>query len=76
LDEKSETSCGSVCSRLATALALPNLWGSAGSAEVGGDVKVDPVTIGQAIVGAAKTAEKRSGFVKGAMEKAFFESGQ
>ncbi|MFB2350266.1 stress protein [Priestia megaterium] len=64
---------------LATPLALPNLGGSAGSAEaaeVGGDVAIDPVAIGQAIADAAKTADNRSGFVKGAMEKAFFESGQ
>jgi len=64
---------------LATPLALPNLGGSTGSAEdaeVGGDVTVDPVAIGQAIADAAKTADNRSGFVKGAMEKAFFESGQ
>ncbi|WP_129707639.1 stress protein [Priestia megaterium] len=64
---------------LAIPLALPNLGGSAGSAEaaeVGGDVTVDTVAIGQAIADAAKTADNRSGFVKGAMEKAFFESGQ
>ena len=52
---------------LATPLALPNLGGSAGSAEaaeVGGDVAIDPVAVGQAIADAAKTADNRSGFVK------------
>ncbi|MGW9019656.1 stress protein [Priestia megaterium] len=64
---------------LAAPLTLPSLGGSTGSAEaaeVGGEVTVDPVAIGQAIDDAKKTADNRSGFVKGAMEKAFFESGQ
>ncbi|RDW19443.1 stress protein [Oceanobacillus arenosus] len=64
---------------LATPLALPNLGGSTGSAEaaeVGAEVTVDPVAIGQAIDDAKRTADNRSGFVKGAMEKAFFEAGQ
>ena len=42
---------------LATPLALPNLGDDAGSAEaaeVGGDVTVDPVAIGQAIADATK----------------------
>ncbi|MFE7822299.1 hypothetical protein ACFU1R_29615 [Priestia megaterium] len=64
---------------LATPLTLPNLGASAGSAEaaeIGEYVTIDPVTIGQAIADAAKTADNQSGFVKGAMEKALFESGQ
>ncbi|MGG0418705.1 stress protein [Priestia aryabhattai] len=64
---------------LATPLALPNLGDSAGSAEaaeVGGSVTIDPVAIGQAIADAAKTADNRSGFVKGAREKAFYEAGE
>src|SRR6478609_10266899 len=64
---------------LATPLTLPSLGddtGSAEAAEVGGEVTVDPVAIGQAIEDAKKSADNRSGFVKGAMEKSFFESGQ
>lgn len=64
---------------LATPLALPTLGGSTGSAEaaeVSGEITVDPVAIGQAIEDAKKSADNRSGFVKGAMEKAFFEAGQ
>ena len=57
---------------LATPLALPTLGGSTGSAEaaeVSGEITVDPVAIGQAIEDAKKSADNRSGFVKGAMEK-------
>ena len=64
---------------LATPLALPTLGGSTGTveaAEVGVDVPVDPVAIGEAIEEAKRTADNRSGFVKGAMEKAYFEAGQ
>ncbi|MDY0393926.1 hypothetical protein RWE15_04920 [Virgibacillus halophilus] len=44
---------------LATPLALPTLGGSDGTAEaaeVGGDVTVDPVAIGQAIADAKKNS--------------------
>ncbi|MDP1471877.1 stress protein [Priestia megaterium] len=64
---------------LATPLTLPSLGDDTGSAEateVVGDVAVDPVVIGQAIADAAKTADNRSGFVKVAREKAFYEAGQ
>ncbi|MBP2078806.1 stress protein [Oceanobacillus polygoni] len=64
---------------LATPLALPTLGGSTGSAEaaeVGGEVTVDPVAIGEAIADAKKSADNRSGFVKGAREKAFYEADQ
>ncbi|WP_339229789.1 stress protein [Oceanobacillus sp. FSL K6-2867] len=63
---------------LATPLTLPTLGvtDSAEAAEVSGEVTVDPVAIGEAIADAKKTADNRSGFVKGAMEKAFFEAGQ
>ncbi|MGW9019228.1 stress protein [Priestia megaterium] len=64
---------------LATPLTLPSLGDdtdSAQAAEVGGEVAIDPVAIGQAIADAAKTADNRSGFVKGAREKAFYEAGE
>lgn len=64
---------------LAMPLAMPTFGGSTGiteAAEVGGEVTIDPVAIGQAIADAKKTADNRSGFVKGAMEKTFFEAGQ
>ncbi|KYG34257.1 hypothetical protein [Priestia endophytica] len=63
---------------LAAPLALPfgGNTASAATPEVGGSVTIDPVAIGQAIEDAKVSADNRSGFVKGAMEKAFFESGQ
>ncbi|MED4013277.1 stress protein [Priestia aryabhattai] len=59
---------------LAMPLSLPNLGDSAGSEEAEEDGA--DVGIGKAIADAAKTADNRSRFVKGAIEKAFFESGQ
>ncbi|MGD6818740.1 stress protein [Metabacillus sp. 84] len=60
---------------LVAPLALPANGTSAApaqSAEASAEIPVDPVAIGEAIANAVKTAENRDGFVKGAMENAFY----
>ncbi|MTH51869.1 stress protein [Bacillus mangrovi] len=64
---------------LVTPLALPASEESTASAKAAGaaaEIPVDPVAIGEAIADAVKTADNRSGFVKGAMENAFYAAGQ
>ncbi|WP_226313335.1 hypothetical protein [Priestia megaterium] len=63
---------------LVTLLALTNLGNLSSSAEVGGEVDINSVAIGQEneeIEYISKTTENRSGFAKEAMEKAFFKLG-
>ncbi len=79
-NEKSKTSCFSICIRVSSvsdAISSTDFRASiACPIATGSTVTSPPTSAASAEPVAKKTADNRSGFVKGAMEKAFFESGQ